>query len=95
MIVSMIQFIIELPDVASIKEKRRIVNSIRDRLIRKYRISVAEVDLHQSLAYSQMGAVMVSNSRRYGESVMHKVLSFLENECEGRLHDVKIVSQSF
>ncbi len=95
MVVSMIQFIIELPDVSSIKEKRRIVNSIRDRLIRKYRLSAAEVDLHESLGYSQIGAAMVSNSRRYGESVMHKVLSFLEDECEGRIQDVKIVSESY
>jgi uncharacterized protein len=95
MVVSMIQFVIELPDVTSIKEKRRMVHSIRDRLIRKFRMSVAEVDLQESLAYSQIGAALVSNSRRYGEMVMHKVLAFLEDECEGRLHDVKITSEAF
>ncbi|TVR02857.1 MAG: DUF503 domain-containing protein [Spirochaetaceae bacterium] len=95
MVVSMIQFIIELPDVTSIKEKRRIVHSVRDRLIRKYKLSVAEVDLLDSLAYSQIGAALVSNSKRYGETVMHKVLAFLEDECEGRLHDVQIISEQY
>ena len=42
MIVSMIQLIIELPEMGSIKEKRRIVKSLKEKLIRRYRISVAE-----------------------------------------------------
>ncbi|MFW5797798.1 MAG: DUF503 domain-containing protein, partial [Spirochaetota bacterium] len=73
----MIQVILELPDVTSIKEKRRIVKSLRERLISRYRITAAEVDLHESLAFSQIGGAVVSNSRRYGESVMNKVLRFI------------------
>jgi len=95
MVVSMIQFIIELPEITSIKEKRRIVHSLRDKLIKKYRITAAEVDLHDSLAYSQIGGAVISNSRSYGESVMHKVLSFVEYESVGRLHDVKILSETY
>mgnify|MGYP000013983760 CR=1 FL=1 len=45
MVVSMIQVILELPDVTSIKEKRRIVKSLREKLISRYRITAAEVDL--------------------------------------------------
>jgi len=95
MVVSMIQFIIELPEITSIKEKRRIVHSLRDKLIKKYRMTAAEVDLHESLAYSQIGGAIISNSRSYGESVMHKVLSFVEDEFAGRLHDVKILSETY
>ena len=54
MIVSMIQLLIELHDITSIKDKRRAVKSLKDKLIRRYRISVAEVDLQHSLSFTQL-----------------------------------------
>ena len=95
MVVSMIQLIISLPDVTSIKEKRRIVKSLKDKLISRYKITCAEVDLQDSLAFSQIGAAIVSNSRRHGEAVMQKVLHFVEEDVPGRLHDVQIMSEIY
>ncbi|WP_455382945.1 DUF503 domain-containing protein [Salinispira pacifica] len=95
MVVSMIQLIVELPDVASIKEKRKIVKSLKERLRIKYHISAAEVDLMDSLSYAQIGGAVVSNSRSFGEGVMQKVLRFVEDEVPGRLQDVKITSEIF
>jgi hypothetical protein len=95
MVVSMIKLIVELPDIDSIKEKRRIIKSMKERLQVKFRISVAEVDLHDSLSFSQIAGAVVSNSKRYGESVMNKVLRFVEDEVPGRLQDVKILSEYY
>jgi hypothetical protein len=91
----MIQLIIELPDTTSIKEKRHIISSLKDRLIRKYRVSVAEVDLQDSLMFSQLGGAVVSNSRQHGEQVMQRVLQFVEDHVPGRLQDVQIHSETF
>lgn len=95
MVVSMIQLILELPDVVSLKEKRRIVNSLKDRLQRKFRLSVAEVDLHDSLGFSQLGGALVSNSKQYGESVLQKAIAFVEKEAPGRLQDVHIYTERY
>ncbi len=95
MAVSMIQIVLELPDVTSIKEKRMIVVSLRDKIIRKFKISVAEIDLHDSLLFGQIGAAVVSNNRRHGEKVMQKVLGFVEDQVPGRLHDVQIHTEYF
>jgi uncharacterized protein len=95
MVVSMLQFIIDLPEVTSLKEKRRIVKSIKDRLIQKYKISAAEVDLQDSLRFAQIGAAVVSNSKKHGESVLHTAFALLENTVEGRIIDCKIVSEVF
>lgn len=91
----MLQIIIELNEVDSIKEKRRIVLSIKDKLHKRYRLSVAEVDLQDSLSFSQIGAAYVSNSRKLGESVLQKALSFVENMAVGRIQDAKIYSEQF
>ena len=95
MVVSMIQLIIEIPDAASIKDKRRVVVSLRDRLQRKFKLSAAEVDLQDSLRFSQIGGALVSNSRQFGESIMQKVLRFVEDEAPGRIQDVQISSEIF
>jgi uncharacterized protein YlxP (DUF503 family) len=95
MIVSMIQFRIELPPLQSIKDKRRIVSSLKEKLSNKFPLSVAEVDLQDSMRYAQIGAALVTNSKTFGESLMHKVLRFVENNCEGVLADAEIFSETF
>lgn len=91
----MLQFVIELPEITSIKEKRRIVNSIKGKLQHKYSLSISEVDLNDSLSFSQIGAAVVSNSRQFGESVLQKVVRYVENTGEGRLHDYSIHTEFF
>jgi uncharacterized protein len=95
MVVSMLQFVIELPEITSIKDKRRIVKSIKDKLHHKYHLSISEVDLHDSLAFSQIGAAIVSNSRQFGETVLQKAIRFVENEGTGRLHDYSIHTEFY
>ena len=95
MVVSMIQLIIELPEMGSIKDKRRVIKSLKEKLIRRYRISVAEVDLQDSISFAQLGGAVVSNSKEHGEKVMQKALHFVEEECLGRIQDVQIVSEVF
>ena len=95
MVVSMVQFIIELPDIESIKDKRRIINSLKVKLQRRYRLSVSEVDLHDSHSFSQIGAALVSNSRQFGESVLQKAMNFVEGEIPGRIHDIEIHSELY
>ena len=95
MIVSLIQLIIELPGVDSIKAKRRIVHSLRDRLRSRFRVSAAEVDLLDSLGFTQIGCALVSNSKEFGESVMQKILAFCEDEAPGRIQDVQIFSERY
>lgn len=95
MIVSMIQFILELDYVESKKDKRNIVKSLKDRILHKYRVSVSEVDLQDSLHFTQIGAAYVTSSKVHGEKVMHNILNFIEENCPGRIIDVQILSQAF
>jgi uncharacterized protein YlxP (DUF503 family) len=94
-IVSMLQFIMQIPDVGSIKDKRRIVKSIKDRLQNRFHLSAAEVDLQDSLEFSQIGAALVSNSRAFGEGVLQKAFKMLEDEQPVRIQDMQIYSQEF
>ena len=89
MVVSLVQFIIHLPDADTLKEKRRVVQSIKRKITVKFKISAAEVDLHGSYTYSQIGAALVSNSKKHGDQVIQKLIAFVEDEIPGRVQDVQ------
>jgi uncharacterized protein YlxP (DUF503 family) len=95
MVVSMLDIIVELPEITSIKDKRRVVFSVKERLRTKFRLSCAEVDLLDSLAFAEIGAALVSNSKEFGESVMHKALAVVENDYGLRVHDAQIHSEVY
>jgi uncharacterized protein YlxP (DUF503 family) len=91
----MIQILFEIPDVESIKDKRRIIRSVKEKLRRRFHISAAEVDLQDSLSFGQIGGALVSNSKNFGETVLNKAFAMIENEVPVRIQDVKIYSQEF
>ena len=95
MVVTLIQIIFELPESTSLKDKRSVVSSAKDRIRRKFRISVAEVDLLDSLRFSQIGGALVSNSKEFGETVMNRVLSFVEGELALKVHDSQIHTEFY
>jgi uncharacterized protein YlxP (DUF503 family) len=91
----MIQVIFQIPDVDSIKAKRQIVRSVKEKLRRRFHVSAAEVDLQDSLSFAHIGAALVSNSRTFGESVLQKAFMMIENETPVRIQDVSIHSEEF
>jgi uncharacterized protein YlxP (DUF503 family) len=95
MIVSMIQLIFEIPDAGSIKDKRRIIRSVKDKLQRRFHMSAAEVDLQDSLSFAQIGGALVSNSRTFGEKVLQKAFEMIERDVPVRIQDMSIHSEEF
>jgi uncharacterized protein YlxP (DUF503 family) len=91
----MIQILFEIPDVDTIKEKRRIIRSIKEKLQRRFHMSAAEVDLQDSLSFGQIGGALVSNSKSFGESVLHKAFEMIEMDLPVRIQDVSIHSEEF
>ena len=95
MVVTLIQIIIELPESTSLKDKRSVVSSAKERIRRKFQISCAEVDLLDSLRFAQLGGALVSNSREFGEKVMNKVLAFVEGGLALKVHDSQIHNEFY
>ena len=91
----MLQAIIQLDGITSIKDKRRIVTSVKQRLRNKFSVSAAEVDLLDSLQFAQIGAALVTNDPQHGRRVMQKITLFLEDQIPGRLYDVETHLEEF
>lgn len=54
----------------SLKEKRHVVKSLKDRLRHKFNVAVAEIDYHDTWQRSVIAAVTVSNDQTYAEKVL-------------------------
>ncbi|PKL08006.1 MAG: DUF503 domain-containing protein [Spirochaetae bacterium HGW-Spirochaetae-7] len=91
----MLQVIFEVPESSSLKDKRRVVKSIKDKLRLRFHVSCAETDLQDSLRFAELGAAIVSNSTEFGETVMRKALAVIEGEFSLRIHDSSIASERF
>lgn len=84
MVVGVLEIDLALRGVRSLKEKRRAVKSLKDRLRFKFNISVAEVDAQDSWQRAILGVALVSNETDYVKGVLSKVLELvrLDRECE-------------
>ncbi len=65
-------------DANSLKQKRRVMRSVKDRLMNKFNVSVAEVGSNEKWQIGELGIATVGNEKRFVNSVMTKVEDFLE-----------------
>jgi uncharacterized protein YlxP (DUF503 family) len=57
----------------SLKEKRHVVKSLKDRLRERFNVAIAEIDHLDSWQASVIAAVTVSNDRVHAEQVLQAV----------------------
>ncbi|MEN6363872.1 MAG: DUF503 domain-containing protein [Rectinema sp.] len=91
----MLLLIVELGEASSLKDKRRTVSAVKEKLRHRYRLSCAEVDLQDSLRFAQIGAALVSNSHDYGEKVLRNAVTFVEDHYDLDVLEVQIHSETY
>ena len=60
----------------SLKDKRQVVRSLKDRLRASFNVAVAEIEASDLWNRATIGVVSVSDSRDYLEGLMHSVEQF-------------------
>ena len=64
---------LRLDESHSLKEKRHVVQSLKDRLRHKFNVSVAEIDHQDTWQRSTLAAVTVSSDHIHAEKVLQGV----------------------
>ncbi len=90
MFVGVLQVELSIPAAFSLKDKRRVVKSILERLRRKHGVAVAEVDGLDTWNRAGLGIATVSNDRRRAQSQLQHVLNALEEESDAIVMDSQI-----
>lgn len=91
MIVGSLRVRLLLREARSLKDKRQVVKSIKDRLRNSYNVSVAEIEALDNRQLAVLGFAMVSNEAHHVKTTFdeivralrsHPVAEFLEHEVE-------------
>lgn len=88
--VGILQFTLLIRAAHSLKEKRRVVKSVKDRLGHHYNISIAEVDCQDIHNQAVLGIAMMGNDAKYVESALRKILDQLRVHPEAELIDYSL-----
>ena len=81
---------LHLPDVGSLKGKRHALKGLKEKVRRRFEISVAEVDHQDVWQRATLGRACVSGDSRHANEVISKAIDFIEDNVEGYVTDVQV-----
>jgi hypothetical protein len=85
MIIGLLTLEIYIPYSHSLKEKRRTLNKIRDRLKKKYNIAFAELEYLNKWQRSKIGMVTLNTQKSMSEKIFQKIIREIEENIEGEI----------
>jgi len=93
MVVGLGTYTLHLPAAHSLKEKRRVVKGMRERLRHRFNVSVAEIDDHDLWQKATIGVASVSTEAASANRTLDTILNFLslESECLVTDHHFEIL----
>ena len=74
MIVGTLRVRLLLREARTLKDKRQVLRSLKDKLRQKFNVAVAEMDHHDAWQRSVVGVVTLANEEKYVREVLQKVL---------------------
>ncbi len=81
MLVGLLQIELFIPDSGSLKSKRFVLKSLKDKIRSKFNVSVAEVENNELWQRAVLGVAMVSNERKFIDQVMNQIFN-LVSDCD-------------
>lgn len=85
MVIGVLQFEVVIPDASSIKDKRRVVHSLRDRLHREHMVSIAEVGDPDVAGLARLAIACVARDGARAGEVLDKVSAKLRANGDGEV----------
>ena len=74
-------------EATSLKDKRRVVKSLKDRLMTRFHVSVAEVGSLDHRQQAELGVALVCNDRTFAESYLSKIVEYVRRDPSASLVD--------
>jgi uncharacterized protein YlxP (DUF503 family) len=87
MLVGVCTAVLRIPGAASLKDKRRAVKSLKDRLHNTFNLSVAEVDDLDLWQRATLGLAVVSNDAKHCDEVLSAAVDFIRRDNNVELLD--------
>ena len=89
MVVASQTWTLSLPGCSSLKEKRSVVRSLKDRLRHVFNVSVAETGLQDVHERAEITIALVSSDGRLAESMLDKIDAFVVEHADAVVASVR------
>lgn len=89
MVVATQTWTLSLPGCSSLKEKRSVVRSLKDRLRHTFNVSVAETGHQDVHTLAELTIALVTSDGRMAESMLDKIDAFVDSHARGRVASVR------
>ena len=87
MVVGVIAWELEIFGAQSLKEKRSVVKSLKDRLHDRFNVSVAETGQQDVWQRAELTDCVVAGEQRHADSVLQSLDTFVAGEPRARIID--------
>tara|TARA_Y100000588_G_scaffold79524_1_gene83151 strand:+ start:217 stop:498 length:282 start_codon:yes stop_codon:yes gene_type:complete len=79
-----------LPDSRSLKDKRGVLKSLKERIHNRFSVSVAEVEQNDLWQRAVLGIAVVSSAADHANEILSKTVNFVEQDLRVQLLDYSI-----
>ena len=90
MVVGILQVDLSIPGADSLKSKRMVLRSLKDRIRREFNVSIAEVADNDQWQSASLAIAVVSNDRRFANQVLSKVVDLIEATHDSVVDDYRL-----
>ena len=90
MLIGILQLELRMGDALNLRDKRRIMRSLKDKWHHHHNVSVSEVDLQEHPQQAVMGIAMVGTDARQLESSLARIVEHAKRERYAELLDFQI-----
>jgi len=90
LVIGTLKLSLYIHDNHSLKEKRKIVKSVVAKVGKKFNVSIAEVGSNDKWQMIELGISTVGNDRRFVNSILDNILSYLDSLYLGEIIDSNI-----
>lgn len=80
MFIGVIKVCLHLSEPQSLKDKRRIIKGLTDRIKNKFNLAVAETGRMDSWNNSELGIVCISNEASHVDSMLSRAINYIESQ---------------
>jgi len=89
-VVGLLQVELTIPSADSLKAKRMVLRSLKDRIRKNFNVSIAEVDDNDLWQSAVLAVALVSNDKRFANQVLSKVVDFIESSRDLVVDDYQL-----
>ena len=79
-----------VPQANSLKSKRQVVKSMKDRIRHKFNVSIAEIGDTDKWQSTTLAIACVNSNKRFVDSVLSKIVNLVDTQAGVELVDYKI-----